>query len=67
MTVSIDHEDDSADGGFEHCFLNQARLERRNKAEGLERDQCIELLKAILTVDAAQRITPSEVLSHPFM
>lgn len=29
--------------------------------------QCIELLKAMLQMDADMRIIPSEVLSHPFI
>lgn len=29
--------------------------------------QCVELLKVMLQVDASRRITPSEVLSHPFI
>nr|XP_046235188.1 homeodomain-interacting protein kinase 2-like [Scatophagus argus] len=36
-----------------------------NEAEGW--GQCVELLKAMLKVDASERITPSEVLRHPFI
>ncbi|XP_035508669.1 homeodomain-interacting protein kinase 1-like [Morone saxatilis] len=41
-------------------------LEWDNEAEDVEREQCVELLKAMLKMDAAERITPSEVLAHPF-
>ena len=32
-----------------------------------EREQCIELLKAILKMDPNESITPREVLTHPFI
>ncbi|XP_044199465.1 homeodomain-interacting protein kinase 1-like isoform X1 [Thunnus albacares] len=38
-----------------------------NDAEAKEWTQCIELLKAMLRVDANERITPSEVLNHLFI
>ncbi|XP_044042976.1 homeodomain-interacting protein kinase 2-like isoform X2 [Siniperca chuatsi] len=40
-------------------------LESEAEAEGWR--QCIELLKEMLRVDASERITPSEVLRHPFI
>ena len=43
------------------------RLEKDNKNEIEEREQCIELLKAMLRVDAKERITPRGVLAHPFI
>lgn len=43
------------------------RLEQWNEAEAVERDQCIELMKAMLKLDPKERITPSEVLKHPFI
>ena len=43
------------------------REEEKNKDEAVEREQCIELLKAMLTIDPNERITPSEVLAHPFI
>ncbi|XP_049431746.1 homeodomain-interacting protein kinase 2-like [Epinephelus fuscoguttatus] len=43
------------------------RLEENNKNEAVERGQCIDLLEAMLEMDQAKRITPSEVLSHPFI
>ncbi|XP_030283410.1 homeodomain-interacting protein kinase 2-like isoform X2 [Sparus aurata] len=41
-------------------------LEENNEAEAAEREQCIELLKAMLKTGEDERITPSEVLTHPF-
>ena len=35
--------------------------------EAVEREKCIELLKGMLKIDEAERITPSEVLTHPFI
>ncbi|KAI3377522.1 hypothetical protein L3Q82_008435, partial [Scortum barcoo] len=43
------------------------RLEEENAAEAEERDQCIELLKAMLTWDQKERITPKDILAHPFI
>ncbi|XP_039636167.1 homeodomain-interacting protein kinase 3-like isoform X2 [Perca fluviatilis] len=43
------------------------RLERKNKSEAVEREQCIELLEAMLKLDETERITPREVLTHPFI
>ena len=62
-----DHEDDLTDAEFGWCFLNQMRLEKNNKTEAVEREQCVELLKAMLKVNADERITPREVLAHPFI
>ena len=42
------------------------RLENRDD-EASDRRECIELLKAMLKTDEAERITPSEVLAHPFI
>ncbi|XP_030288454.1 homeodomain-interacting protein kinase 2-like isoform X3 [Sparus aurata] len=47
--------------------LKAKRLEEDNKTEAVEREQCIELLKAMLAFDADERITPREVLTHPFI
>ncbi|XP_030262611.1 homeodomain-interacting protein kinase 1-like isoform X2 [Sparus aurata] len=47
--------------------LKEMRLEEKNKSEAVEREQCIELLKAMLKVDAKKRITPKKVLTHPFI
>ncbi|XP_030277579.1 homeodomain-interacting protein kinase 2-like isoform X2 [Sparus aurata] len=47
--------------------LKTMREEEKNKDEAVEREQCIELLKAMLTIDPDERITPSEVLTHPFI
>ncbi|XP_030277983.1 homeodomain-interacting protein kinase 3-like isoform X2 [Sparus aurata] len=38
-----------------------------NHANSVERDQCFELLKAMLKLDPKERITPGEVLKHPFI
>ncbi|XP_067435096.1 homeodomain-interacting protein kinase 1-like isoform X2 [Thunnus thynnus] len=35
--------------------------------EADERKECIDLLKAMLRLDSNERITPSEVLAHPFI
>lgn len=42
-------------------------MEQWNEAEAVERDQCIELMKAMLKLDPKERISPSEVLKHPFI
>lgn len=55
------------DSGSDHCFLNLTRLEENNRDEAEEREQCIELLKATLTIDADERTTPREVVTHPFI
>ncbi|XP_030280905.1 homeodomain-interacting protein kinase 2-like isoform X2 [Sparus aurata] len=47
--------------------LKVMRLEEKNNSEAVEREQCIELLKAMLEIDPDERITPSEVLTHPFI
>ncbi|XP_030278736.1 homeodomain-interacting protein kinase 2-like isoform X3 [Sparus aurata] len=47
--------------------LKGMRLEKNNKTEAVEREQCVELLKAMLKVNADERITPREVLAHPFI
>ena len=37
-------------------------------AEGPEaKKECIDLLRAMLHLDAQERITPAEVLKHPFI
>ncbi|XP_036959553.1 uncharacterized protein LOC119022603 isoform X3 [Acanthopagrus latus] len=38
-----------------------------NNTDSVERDQCFELLEAMLKPDPNERITPSEVLKHPFI
>ncbi|KAI3353248.1 hypothetical protein L3Q82_019780, partial [Scortum barcoo] len=45
----------------------EMRLEEDNMAEADERRECIELLKAMLRWDEKERITPSEILAHPFI
>ena len=42
------------------------RPEEDDKTEAAKREQCIELL-ATLAFDADERITPHEVLAHPFI
>ncbi len=64
----INHQDVIYDVGFLNvCVLYQVRREMDNNTEAEEREQCIELLKAMLEMDPRKRITPSEVLSHPFI
>ncbi|XP_030267146.1 homeodomain-interacting protein kinase 1-like isoform X1 [Sparus aurata] len=59
-SVNKDHNLQSLDD------LKEIRLEENNEAEAAEREQCIELLKAMLKTDEDERITPREVLIHPF-
>ncbi|XP_042244081.1 homeodomain-interacting protein kinase 1-like isoform X4 [Thunnus maccoyii] len=47
-------------------YLKQIRREDKLD-EAAEREKCIELLKGMLKIDEAERITPSEVLTHPFI
>ncbi|XP_044231531.1 homeodomain-interacting protein kinase 1-like isoform X2 [Thunnus albacares] len=47
-------------------YLKQIRREDKLD-EAVEREKCIELLKGMLKIDEAERITPSEVLTHPFI
>ncbi|KAM8766626.1 homeodomain-interacting protein kinase 1-like isoform 2-T6 [Acanthopagrus schlegelii] len=59
-SVNKDHKLQSLDD------LKVIRLEENNEAEAVEREQCIELMKAMLKMDEDERITPREVLIHPF-
>ncbi|XP_067462128.1 homeodomain-interacting protein kinase 2-like [Thunnus thynnus] len=44
------------------------RIHREDRCdEAADREHCTELLKAMLKIDEAERITPSEVLTHPFI
>ncbi|KAI3357281.1 hypothetical protein L3Q82_015726, partial [Scortum barcoo] len=45
----------------------EMRLEDENMSEAEERSDCIELLKAMLRWDEKERITPTEILAHPFI
>ncbi|XP_067470762.1 homeodomain-interacting protein kinase 1-like [Thunnus thynnus] len=47
-------------------YLKQIRREDKLD-EAAELEKCIELLKGMLKLDEAERITPSEVLTHPFI
>ncbi|KAM8759568.1 uncharacterized protein AB9X84_007917 [Acanthopagrus schlegelii] len=50
--------------------LDDVRIMHRgkdNKTEAVEQRQCIKFLKAMMTFDADKRITPREVLTHPFI
>ncbi|XP_059195898.1 homeodomain-interacting protein kinase 1-like [Centropristis striata] len=47
--------------------VKKMRLEENNETEAEDREQCIELLKAMLTWDGKERITPDEILNHPFI
>ncbi|XP_030269661.1 homeodomain-interacting protein kinase 1-like [Sparus aurata] len=47
--------------------MKAKHLEENNPTEAVEREQCIELLKAMLTVHPSRRITPRQVLTHPFI
>ncbi|XP_068615849.1 uncharacterized protein [Brachionichthys hirsutus] len=51
-------------------FLNDLKiiqLKENNQTEEAETEQCFELLKAMLEMDVIRRITPQEVLKHPFI
>lgn len=43
------------------------QLSEELESDAEEWKQCVHLLKAMLQVDASKRITPSEVLNHPFI
>ncbi|XP_037835452.1 homeodomain-interacting protein kinase 1-like [Kryptolebias marmoratus] len=47
--------------------MRMIQLEPDNPTEAEERRECIELLKAMLTWDEKNRITPSEILAHAFI
>ncbi|XP_047450730.1 homeodomain-interacting protein kinase 1-like [Mugil cephalus] len=47
--------------------MKAVRRETDNATEADERNQCIELLKAMLQWDEKDRITPSCILNHPFI
>ncbi|XP_059196131.1 homeodomain-interacting protein kinase 2-like [Centropristis striata] len=47
--------------------MKTMRLEEDNATEAAERTQCIELLKATLSWDEKDRITPEGILNHPFI
>ncbi|XP_036934674.1 homeodomain-interacting protein kinase 1-like [Acanthopagrus latus] len=47
--------------------LKIMRLEENNEAEATEREQCIELLKAMLKTGEDERIAPCQVLTHAFI
>ncbi|KAK5859386.1 hypothetical protein PBY51_020945 [Eleginops maclovinus] len=47
--------------------LNKCHLKKLRVLEADERKECIDLLKAMLHVEANKRITPSEVLQHPII
>ncbi|CAK6957556.1 homeodomain-interacting protein kinase 1-like isoform X1 [Scomber scombrus] len=42
-------------------------LYEENSAEAAERSACVELLKMMLQMDPRNRITPCEILKHPFI
>ncbi|XP_059184487.1 homeodomain-interacting protein kinase 2-like [Centropristis striata] len=54
--------------GVSYCLddFRKVRLER-NRSEAMQRAQCIDLLEAMLILDPAKRITPKEILNHPFI
>ncbi|XP_036935254.1 homeodomain-interacting protein kinase 2-like [Acanthopagrus latus] len=47
--------------------LKEMRRGKDNRTVAVEQRQCIELLKAMMTFDANERITPREILNHPFI
>ncbi|XP_044067032.1 homeodomain-interacting protein kinase 1-like isoform X2 [Siniperca chuatsi] len=47
--------------------LKMMNLDNEDHAEVADRSECIELLKGMLKMDPRERITPSEVLRHPFI
>ncbi|KAL7396582.1 hypothetical protein ABVT39_008200 [Epinephelus coioides] len=47
--------------------LEMWSMEQLNVVEAAEKEECIDLLKAMLRMDSNERITPSQVLAHPFI
>ncbi|XP_060905120.1 homeodomain-interacting protein kinase 2-like [Labrus mixtus] len=47
--------------------IDDLKQVRMNRADAAEHEQCIELMKAMLQMDQNKRITPDEVLHHPFI
>ncbi|XP_049440175.1 homeodomain-interacting protein kinase 2-like [Epinephelus fuscoguttatus] len=47
--------------------LETCQREQLNVVEVAEKEECIDLLKAMLRMDSNERITPSQVLAHPFI
>lgn len=45
----------------------QFLLEDDEDADVSECEQCVQLVKAMLTIDGADRITPKDILSHSFI
>ncbi|KAM7411526.1 hypothetical protein PAMA_021489 [Pampus argenteus] len=56
-----------------HRFTNLDELKtfpkhkEQNSAQAAERSACVELLKEMLQVDPQKRITPCQILAHPFI
>ncbi|KAM7411527.1 hypothetical protein PAMA_021490 [Pampus argenteus] len=56
-----------------HRFTNLDELKtfpkhkKQNSAQAAERSACVELLKEMLQVDPQKRITPCQILAHPFI
>ncbi|KAL7378482.1 hypothetical protein ABVT39_014504 [Epinephelus coioides] len=48
-------------------ILEKLPLENLNTVGADEKRECIDLLKAMLQIDPSERITPSQVLTHPFI
>lgn len=48
-------------------FSFQFLLEDDEDADTSECEQCVQLVKAMLTMDGAERISPKEILSHSFI
>ncbi|KAL7398285.1 hypothetical protein ABVT39_007225 [Epinephelus coioides] len=47
--------------------LETSPMEQLNVVEAAEKEECIDLMKAMLRMDSNERITPSQVLAHPFI
>ncbi|CAK6976910.1 homeodomain-interacting protein kinase 1-like isoform X2 [Scomber scombrus] len=47
--------------------IKHMRCWKKQNTDAEDLDKCIALLKAMLKMDAAERITPSGVLTHPFI
>ncbi|XP_059189070.1 homeodomain-interacting protein kinase 2-like [Centropristis striata] len=47
--------------------LRRAHLESIDKCEALRTGWAVDLLEAMLSLDEAKRITPSQILTHPFI
>lgn len=67
--TSSSHRRASACEGLKNPLLSRAQflLEDDEDADVSECEQCVALVKAMLTMDGVERISPEGILSHPFV